>query len=82
MNAEVYQALSDLVDIFNNCTANGQEVFCFELIKDIAEGKIKKESITEEKKIIARKQLDESMEWLQSLGVKTKYQQELKEFIE
>ena len=63
MNTEFYEQLNNLVDIHNNCTSNGEEIFCFDLIKKIVDGEVLKENINEEQRILAQKQLVESFEW-------------------
>ena len=81
MNQEMYEAVIDLIEIFDNCTVNGEEVWCFKLIKDIIDGKILIETITENKKKLAQMQINDSLEWIQSLGVTIKYKEELLAFI-
>lgn len=81
MNAEFYEELKNLVDIHENCTANGEEIFCFKLIKEIVDGKVAKVDISEERRILAQKQLVESLEWFRIIGVTIKYQEELKNII-
>lgn len=81
MNTEFYEQLNDLVDIHNNCTSNGEEIFCFDLIKKIVDGEVLKENIDEEQRILAQKQLVESLEWFQIIGVTIEYQEELMKII-
>ena len=81
MNIEFYEQLKDLVDIHSNCTSDGEEIFCFDLIKKIVDGKVSKTDISEEKMLLAQKQLLESLEWFQIIGVKIKYQEELMKII-
>ncbi|MBR4083927.1 MAG: hypothetical protein IKK33_06545 [Lachnospiraceae bacterium] len=81
MNTEFYEQLNDLVDIHNNCTSNGEEIFCFDLIKKIVDGEVLKENINEEQRILAQKQLVESLEWFQIIGVTIEYQEELMKII-
>ncbi len=81
MDKKIYAELLDLVDIHKNCISDGEEIFCFELIKEIVDGKIVKEEISKSKKVMAQKQLSESWEWLESLGVTIKYKNELENVI-
>ncbi|MDE6517214.1 MAG: hypothetical protein K2L18_05120 [Acetatifactor sp.] len=77
MREEVYQELTDLVNVFRDCYADGEPVWCFEFIKQIVDGGATRDCISEVTKRAARKQLIESYEWLQSLNVKTRFQEEL-----
>lgn len=77
MRDEVYRELADLVDVFSDCYADGELVWCFEFIKQIVDDGAPQDCISEETKKAARKQLIESFEWLQSLHVKTRFQEEL-----
>ena len=63
MNTKFYEQLKDLVDIHDNCTSNGEEIVCFNLIKKIVDDEVLKENISEEQRILAQKQLVESLEW-------------------
>lgn len=69
------------MDIHNNCTSNGEKIFCFDLIKKIVDGEVLKENISEEQRILAQKQLVESLEWFQIIGVTIEYQEELMKII-
>ena len=69
------------MDIHNNCTSNGEEIFCFDLIKKIVDGEVLKENISAEQRILAQKQLVESLEWFQIIGVTIEYQEELMKII-
>jgi len=40
MNTEFYNQLKDLVEIHAKCTANGEDIFCFDLIKKIVDGEV------------------------------------------
>lgn len=81
MNQEFYEQLLELVDMHDNCTANGEEVFCFKLIKSIIDGEKNKNDISESQRMLAKKQLIESFEWFQILGVSIEYQEELMKVI-
>lgn len=81
MNTSFYEQLKDLVDIHDNCSSNGEEIFCFDLIKKIVDGEVVKEDISEEKLILAQKQLAESFEWFEIIGVTIEYQEELMKII-
>lgn len=81
MNTEFYEELEDLVDIHDGCTANGEEIFCFKLIKEILDGNILKTDLHEKQKRLAQKQLIESLEWFQSIGVTVEYKEELMKVI-
>ena len=74
---EVYQELTDLVNVFCDCYADGEPVWCFEFVKQIVDGGATQDCISEETKRAARKQVIESYEWLQSLNVKTRFQKEI-----
>lgn len=77
MEQEIYEAVMDLIEIFDNCTVNGEEVWCFKLIKDIIDGKVLIETINENKKMLAQMQINDSFEWIQSLGVTIKFKEEI-----
>lgn len=77
MNIEFYEQLKDLVDIHDKCTSNGEEIFCFSLIKKIVDGEVLREDISEEQRLLAKKQLVESFEWFEIIGVTIEYQEEL-----
>ena len=77
MNKEIYEAIIDLIEIFDNCTVNGEEVWCFKLIKDIIDGKVLIESISESRKKLAQMQIIDSLEWIQSFGVAIKFREEI-----
>lgn len=81
MNKEMYEAVIDLTEIFDNCTVNGEEIWCFKLIKDIIDGKVLIETISENKKKLAQMQINDSLEWIQSLGVAIKFKEEILAFI-
>lgn len=81
MTIGLYESVESLVEIFDNCDADGERVICFELIKEILDGKKNKEDISESKKKLAQKQLLNSMNWLDSLGVETKFQEEFMNII-
>lgn len=73
----MYEAVIDLIEIFENCSVDGEEVWCFKLIKDIIDGKVLVENISENKKKKAQMQINDSFEWLQSIGVTVKYKAEM-----
>ena len=77
MNQEMYEAVIDLIEIFDNCTVNGEDVWCFKLIKDIIDGKVLIETISENRRKLAQMQINDSWEWLQSLGVTIKFKEEI-----
>lgn len=77
MEQEIYEAVMDLIEIFDNCTVNGEEVWCFKLIKDIIDGKVLIETMNENKKMLAQMQINDSFEWIQSLGVTIKFKEEI-----
>lgn len=81
MDKDFYQSLEDLAEIFSDCSIEGEQIWCFEFIKKIINGELVKENIDKELKISMQEQLKESLEWLQSLGIKTKYQKEFLEII-
>jgi len=81
LNTEFYEQLRDLVDIHDNCIANGEEIFCFKLIKEIVDGKLSKEDLSEERRLLAQKQLVESFEWFHIIGVTIDYQEDLMKII-
>ena len=68
MNQEMYEEVMDLVGIFDGCTVDGEDVWCFKLIKDIIDGKVLIETISENRKKLAQMQINDSFEWLESLG--------------
>ncbi|MBQ4522051.1 MAG: hypothetical protein IJA10_03765 [Lachnospiraceae bacterium] len=83
MNQEAYQELLDLIEIFHNCTnVEGIEIWCFKFIKKIVDGEVLEEKISEEIRLLAKEQFDESMEWLHSMRVKVDYLEELRAFID
>ena len=71
-----YQSLEDLVEIFSDCSVEGEDIQCFDIMKNIVDGKWLIGNMDEELKIRMQKQLRASLEWLRSLGIETKYQQE------
>ena len=77
MEQEIYEAVMDLIEIFDNCTVNGEEVWCFKLIKDRIDCKVLIETINENKKMLAQIQINDSFEWIQSLGVTIKFKEEI-----
>lgn len=77
MNTEFYNQLKDLVEIHDKCTANGEDIFCFDLIKKIVDGEVLKENINDEQQVLAYKQLVESLEWFQMIGITIEFQEEL-----
>lgn len=77
MNQEMYEAVIDLIEIFDDCTVNGEDVWCFKLIKDIIDGKVLIETISENRRKLAQMQINDSLEWLQSLGVTNKFKEEI-----
>lgn len=77
MNQEMYEAVIDLIEIFDDCTVNGEDVWCFKLIKDIIDGKVLIETISENRRKLAQMQINDSLEWLQSLGVTIKFKEEI-----
>lgn len=81
MNKELYEAVVDLTEIFDNCTVNGEEVWCFKLIKNIIDGKTLIETVSENRKNLAQMQINDSLEWIQSLGVTIKFKEEILELI-
>ena len=81
MSIEFYEQLKDLVDIHDKCTSNGEEIFCFSLIKKIIDGEVLREEISKEQRTLAKKQLVESFEWFDMIGVTVEYQEELMKII-
>ena len=81
MNQEMYEAVIDLIEIFDDCTVNGEDVWCFKLIKDIIDGKVLIETISENRRKLAQMQINDSLEWIQSLGVTIKFKEEILAFI-
>ena len=81
MDKKFYEQLKDLVDIHDNCNSDGQEIFCFDLIKKIVDGEILKENINGDQILRAQKQLKESFEWFQIIGITVEYQEELMKII-
>ena len=77
MNQEMYEAVIDLIEIFDNCTVNGEDVWCFKLIKDIIDGKVLIETISENRRKLAQMQINDSLEWLLSLGITIKFKEEI-----
>ena len=77
MNQEMYEAVIDLIEIFDDCTVNGEDVWCFKLIKDIIDGEVLIETISENRRKLAQMQINDSLEWLQSLGVTIKFKEEI-----
>lgn len=77
ISKEGYQALMDLVEIFDNSIIEGEEVWCFKLIKEIVDGQVLREDICARKRILAEEQLCKAIDWLRSLGVVIEYQNEL-----
>ena len=77
MNQEMYEAVIDLIEIFDDCTVNGEDVWCFKLIKDIVDGKVLIETISENRRKLAQMQINDSFEWIQSLGVTIKFKEEI-----
>lgn len=71
-----YQSLEDLVEIFSDYSVEGEGIQCFDIMKNIVDGKLLIGNMDEELKIRMQKQLRASLEWLRSLGIETKYQQE------
>ena len=69
------------MEIHHNCTSNGEEVFCFELIKKIVDGDVSRENISEEQRLLAKKQLAESFELFEMIGVTVEFQEELMQLI-
>lgn len=82
MTAGAYEALLDLIEIFEDTTIGNQEIDCFNLMKRIVDGKISKESLDNDKKLQAQRQLDAAKTWLQSLNIKLEYKEELFSFFE
>ena len=80
MNPDIYKAVVDLIDIFANSTIDGEKVICYEIIKGIIDGNILKEKISPNEKITVNKQIIDSLEWLEGLGVTTKYKEEIMAF--
>lgn len=77
MNQEMYEAVIDLIEIFDNCTVNGEDVWCFKLIKDIIDGKVLAQTISENRRKLAQMQINDSLEWLLSLGITIKFKEEI-----
>ena len=79
MNQEMYEEVSALVGIFDGCTVDGEDVWCFKLIKDIIDGKVLIETISEDRKKLAQKQINDSFEWLERLGpnIKIRFKEEI-----
>lgn len=77
MSREAYQELMELVEVFTDCSTDGEEIWCFNYIKRIVDGTLAMEEIGRERKIVAQKQLIESYEWLRSIGITTHYQEEI-----
>lgn len=46
MNPAMYKEFVDLMDIFADSSCNGEKLVCYELIKDIIDGKILKDKIS------------------------------------
>ena len=73
MNKEMKEELDDLLDIFDGCFVNNEEVKCFKLIKKISDEGIDLESISKEAKGAVYKQLRESFNWLKEFNVRSNY---------
>lgn len=73
MNREMEEELDDLIDIFDGCFVDDEEVICFKVIKKISDEGIALESISKESKAVMYKQLRESFDWLKELNVKSNY---------
>ena len=81
MNTEIYQALMGLEEIFNDAFLEGEKIVCYKLIKEIVNGEISKQDISENERALAQRQLNLSMEWLQCIGVTIQYQDEFVKII-
>lgn len=71
LNDKQYSELIDLVDIFEGCYVENEEVTCFIDIKKIIDEGINLEFLGKSEKEKIRRQLDESFEWLEELNVST-----------
>ena len=81
MNVEFYEQLNGLVDVYKNSSSNGEEIICFNLIKDIVDGVVLKDDVRDEKLLLAKKQLAETIELFQIIGVTMEYKEELMKII-
>lgn len=82
MDDRIYKVLEEMVEIFDNSTIDGDNVWCFEFIKKIVDGEILKEDIDENIKLLARKQFEKEEEWFRlCFGIEMPYNEELKVFL-
>lgn len=82
ISQENYQQLINLIEIFHNCTdGEGIPIWCFEFIKKLVDGEIKKEEISEKTKALAKEQFDESISWIESMNLKVDNIDELREIL-
>lgn len=81
MNNQFYEQLQELVNMHEKCTSDGEEIFCFKLIKSIIDGEKTISDISESKIKLAQKQLNESFEWFEIIGVSVEYKEELMKVI-
>ena len=73
LNEEMEEELADLIDIFDGCFVNNEEVKCFKLIKKMSDEGISLESISKESREAIYKQLRGAFDWLKELNVKSNY---------
>lgn len=78
----MYEELNDLIELFHNIyTPEGERTFCFELVKQIIDGAVKKADIPENERIHALKLMEESFEWFWIIGGTTQHHEEILNYL-
>lgn len=78
MDEKDYEILCDLVEFFENSKLDGEEIFCFALIKKMIDEEILVECIKENMRIVAKKQMEKVEEYFQCFNFSVP--KELKEY--
>ena len=69
MDEKDYELLCELVEHFENSKLNGEEIFCFVLMKKMIDEKILVECIEENTRITAKKQMEKVEEYFQCFNL-------------